>query len=1667
MKILVVGGGGREHAIIKKLKLNPAVETVYALPGNGGIAEDAVCVPIGAKDLPAIRRFAVETGIDYAVVSPDDPLVLGCVDELEQAGIPCFGPRKNAAILEGSKVFAKNLMKKYGIPTAAFEVFDDPAAALHYLETAPIPTVVKADGLALGKGVTVAMTREEACAAVRRLMQERQFGASGSRIVIEEYLQGPEVSVLSFTDGETVVPMVSSMDHKRAGDGDTGLNTGGMGTVAPNPFYTPEVAGECMEKIFLPTIRAMKAEGREFRGCLYFGLMLTPRGPKVIEYNCRFGDPETQVVLPLLKSDLLTVMQAVTAGALKHCPVEFSSDAACCVVLASAGYPESYQKGFEITIPQEVRDHVFVAGAALQKDGEKEKLVTAGGRVLGVTATAPTLPEAVKEAYRLAESVNFENRFMRSDIGRRALDFLASQSPAAPSDASAPVYRVFVEKKPGLDQEARALLSDARTLLGIKGLQRVRLLNRYDAQNLSRDLFDRAVKAVFSEPQLDLVSESVDASGAVAFAVEYLPGQFDQRADSAAQCIQLLSRGDRPLVRSARLYLLYGNLTDAEVAEIKKYVINPVEAREAALPKPATLRAEYPVPTEVPTLSGFTAMDRPALEALAAELGLAMDADDLACCRDYFRAEKRDPTLTEIRMLDTYWSDHCRHTTFLTNIDSVRFEDPLLQKAYGEYLAVRRELGRAEKPVTLMDLATVAVRFLKAKGKLPNLDESEEINACTVKIEVEADGVKEPWLLLFKNETHNHPTEIEPFGGAATCIGGAIRDPLSGRAYVYGAMRVTGAADPTVPVAETLPGKLPQRKLVTAAAAGYSSYGNQIGLATGIVDELYHPGYAAKRMEIGAVVAAAPQENVRRERPAPGDVVILLGGSTGRDGIGGATGSSKAHTAHSVETCGAEVQKGNAPEERKLQRLFRNGEATRMIKRCNDFGAGGVSVAIGELADGLEIDLNAVPKKYDGLDGTELAISESQDRMAVVVAPEDAEAFLKLAEQENLQACPVAVVQAEPRLRMHWNGKTIVDISREFLNSNGAPKHIDVAPAKPESFAKKPAGGFRETLEAMAEDLNMCSHRGLSERFDSTIGAGTVLMPFGGKHQLTPIQAMVQKVSMEKKHTDDCSLMAWGYNPFITEKSPYHGAYLAVVESVSKLIAAGADFEEVYLTFQEYFEKPGRDARRWGKPLAALLGAFEAQKDLEIAAIGGKDSMSGSFENLDVPPTLVSFAVTMAKAGQILSPETKQAGHFLILLSTPYTAEGLPDAAALKETFRKVASLRKSGRAFGAYTPGLGGIAEAVMKMSFGNGLGFRFADGWSVDDLVRYRYGDFLVEVAEPEAGETVLGEVTADGQITLGGESVSLAGLQQRWENRLEKVYPCNIPTPAETVETFSSPASSWPAPAVKAAKPRVLIPAFPGTNCEYDSAKAVRDAGAEARIMVINNLTAEGIARSVENFAREIRESQIIFIPGGFSGGDEPDGSAKFITAFFRNDAVREGVTELLEKRDGLMCGICNGFQALIKLGLVPFGKIMETDEHCPTLTFNTIARHQSRIVRTRVASNLSPWLRETRVGDIFSVPISHGEGRFIAEEQVIRQLVSAGQVATQYVDLEGRATMDVRFNPNGSMQAIEGITSPDGRVFGKMGHSERVGHGLYKNVPGAYEIRMFESAVKYFK
>lgn len=1234
------------------------------------------------------------------------------------------------------------------------------------------------------------------------------------------------------------------------------------------------------------------------------------------------------------------------------------------------------------------------------------------------------------------------------------------------------VYRIYVEKKKGFASEAASLKNEITNLLQVKGLKNLRIVNRYDVENISERLFEDSIERVFSEPQVDDTAKelSYDAKDFV-FAVEYLPGQFDQRANSAAECIQLISKEDRPDVRSAKVYILSGEITETELAAIKKYVINPVEAREAGLGTFDTLKVQYEIPTEVEIIDGFIDWSVSKLQNFLSDKGLAMDIEDLKLCQKYFKGEDRNPTITEIKVIDTYWSDHCRHTTFNTSIDNVKFKDPEIREAYEEYISTRKNLNRT-KPVTLMDIGTIAAKYLKSKGLMDKLDESEEINACTVKIDVNVNGSEEKWLLLFKNETHNHPTEIEPFGGAATCIGGAIRDPLSGRSYVYSAMRVTGAADPLIPVSETMEGKLPQRKLVTTAAAGYSSYGNQIGLATGQVDELYHPGYVAKRMEVGAVIAAAPAENVRRERPEAGDMVILLGGKTGRDGCGGATGSSKKHTTHSLETCGAEVQKGNAPEERKLQRLFRNKAASRMIKRCNDFGAGGVSVAIGELADGLNINLNAVPKKYEGLDGTELAISESQERMAVVVERKNAEAFCKLAHNENLEATIVAEVTAAPYLKESWNGKEIVNLSRAFLDTNGAEKHIDIEIPMHQSFEKDISDNFKDEYEKLVSSLNTCSRRGLSEEFDSTIGSGTVLMPFGGKFQRTPNQAMVNLISLEKGSTDTCSLMSWGFNPEISSSSPYHGAYLAVVESVSKLIASGATFKEIYLSFQEYFEKPGREPGRWGKPMSAVLGAFKAQKDLEIAAIGGKDSMSGTFENIDVPPTLISFAVTTDSVDKVISSEFKSANSKVLFITPEYTESGLPTGESLKMVYSIVNTLNETGSVKSAYTPGFGGIADAVFKMCIGNKIGFRFNDKLKINDIFDYAYGGILVEVDSDNVdidAENIIkiGETTSDYILEWKDNAINIETLSKLYEQKLEPVYKCNIKAEEKPLEEFSYNCEKKLHASYTVEKPKVLIPVFPGTNCEYDSARAFDDVGAETDIFVINNLNSEEVAKSVDTFAARIRESQVIFIPGGFSGGDEPDGSGKFITAFFRNPEIKEAVEELLDKREGLMIGICNGFQALIKLGLVPYGKIVDTDENSATLTFNEIRRHQSKIVNVRLVSNKSPWTNNIKTGDIFSVPISHGEGRFIAPEKLIKQLAENGQILTQYVDHAGKVTNNIQFNPNGSYYGIEGITSPDGRIIGKMGHSERIGKNLYKNVPGNYDMKLFKSAVEYFK
>jgi len=1233
------------------------------------------------------------------------------------------------------------------------------------------------------------------------------------------------------------------------------------------------------------------------------------------------------------------------------------------------------------------------------------------------------------------------------------------------------IDRIYVEKRPEHAMEARSVLKDLREVQGISALKGVRIFNRYDVEGLNADEFAAAVRNVLSEPQLDFTYEHLPprTKGEKTLAVEFLPGQFDQRADSAAQCIQFQTCKERPTVRSARVYMFDGEITDEQMDIIRKTLINPVEAREASLERPATLQVDYEIPTTVETLTGFNQLDKQGLADFVKNYGLAMDEDDIAFCQNYFKnEEQRDPTITEIRMIDTYWSDHCRHTTFLTEIDTADIEYEAVKDTFNKYLEIRSTLyaGRTDKPITLMDIATIGAKTLKKAGLLKDLDESEEINACSVRIPVDVDGEIQDWVLMFKNETHNHPTEIEPFGGAATCLGGAIRDPLSGRSYVYQAMRVTGAGDPTVPFDQTREGKLPQRKLTTTAAAGYSSYGNQIGLATGHVAEVYDEGYVAKRLEIGAVLGAAPYSNIRRDVPRPGDKVVLLGGATGRDGCGGATGSSKSHTIESLTTCGAEVQKGNPPEERKLQRLFRDPEVTRMILRCNDFGAGGVSVAIGELADGLVIDLNAVPRKYDGLDGTELAISESQERMACVIAPEDVEKFIAAANKENLSAVVVAEVKEEPRLTMYWNDVAIVSISREFLNSNGASKHTTVkVPAPATETMTLEELSFKTRMEKLVSDLNVCSQKGLVERFDSTIGANTVLMPFGGINQLTPSQAMAAKIPMLKGETTTCSLMGWGFNPVIAKADPYKGAMTAVIESVSKIVAAGGSYKRCWMTFQEYFERTKGQPTRWGKPFQALLGALEAQLGLGIASIGGKDSMSGSFEDLDVPPTLVSFAVSTTHTDHIVSTEFKSAGSKVAYIAADLKENGLPCFDSVKATYEKVEALIDAKLVKSAWVVGFGGVAEGIFKMGLGNKLGFTFETELTDAQLYKPAAAAFLLEMDEVPADMTCLGTVTADYALTYKDETVCMCELQKPYEDKLQSVFPYLTPSKDENVTAYRATGERFTAPR-KIAQPRVLIPVFPGTNCEYDTARAFERAGAEADILVIRNRTAQDIEESIAAFVEKANASQIIALPGGFSGGDEPEGSAKFITSFLRNPQCTDAVHELLHARDGLMLGICNGFQALVKLGLVPFGKIVETDYTCPTLSFNAINRHQSKLVRTRIASNKSPWLMHMNVDDIHTVAISHGEGRFVADEKMLRQLILNGQIATQYVDLNGNPTMDVRYNPNMSVAAIEGITSPDGRILGKMAHSERMGEGLYENVPGNKFQDLFRGAVDYF-
>lgn len=1268
------------------------------------------------------------------------------------------------------------------------------------------------------------------------------------------------------------------------------------------------------------------------------------------------------------------------------------------------------------------------------------------------------------------------------------------------------VKRIYVEKKPEFSVEAKGLLKDLKENLLLENLEDLKIVNRYDVEGINDEIFEKAKNTVFSEPQVDecFEEEYPFAKEDKIFGVEYLPGQFDQRANSLSECLQILTEGERPLAKSAKIYVIKGNISTEELEKIKKYIINPVDSRECTLEKLKTVKDEHPEPKDVAIVEGFIHMTDEDSKKFYDKYGFAMDIEDLKFCQKYFRdVEKRDPSMTEMKMIDTYWSDHCRHTTFLSKLDKVEIDWDLANKIYEDYKKSREYVydGKKAKDICLMDVATIAVKELKKKGMLKDLDESEEINACSIQAEILVDGKPEEYLIMFKNETHNHPTEIEPFGGAATCLGGAIRDPLSGRVYVYQAMRVTGCGDPRTSVKDTLPNKLPQRKLTNEAARGYSSYGNQIGLATGQVAEIYHPGYVAKRLEIGALVGAAPKKNVIRKVPEPGDVVVLLGGRTGRDGCGGATGSSKAHNSASLTTCGAEVQKGNAPEERKIQRLFRNPEVTTLIKRCNDFGAGGVSVAIGELADGLEINLDKVPKKYEGLDGTELAISESQERMAVVIEEKDVEKFQKLAEAENIESTVVAKVTKEPRMKMYWRGKLIVDLSREFLNTNGTVKIANAKIEKPKGIQEYFEGKRKiqqnknsvgvallgdpqnciktnekncaktELWKETISDLNCCSQKGLVERFDSSIGAGTVLMPFGGKYQLTPTEAMCARIPTLKGYTNSGTIMSFGYDPYLSEISPLHGAAFAVIDSLTKYVACGGDYKKAWFTFQEYFEKLREEPTRWGKPLAALLGAYLVQEKLGLASIGGKDSMSGSYNELDVPPTLTSFCIGVVDTNKVVSNEFKKANSNVYMLKTKITEEFLPDFEDLKENYELVHKLIEDGKVISVATVRQFGIADTITKMCIGNKIGFEFKANKC---LFKPRYATFIIEAKDKIENKKLelLGITTNKKEIKISEDEIlDLEELIKVWEEPLEKVFPTKTNEINKKIENILyKPAGGTPQVSshkIKIAKPKIFIPVFPGTNCEYDLAKAFIDAGGDPKIAVFKNLKQTDIEESIIAMEKLINESQIIMLPGGFSAGDEPDGSGKFIATVFRNPRLKEAIHKHLNEQDGLILGICNGFQALIKLGLVPYGEIVEPTSEMPTLTYNNIARHQSKLVTTKVVSKLSPWFSKVDLGEEFVIPISHGEGKFVASEKVMHELITNGQVATQYVDEKGNATYDIDYNPNGSVYAVEGITSKDGRILGKMAHSERSYRGNIINVPGNMDQKLFESGIEYFK
>ncbi|MDD7363580.1 MAG: phosphoribosylformylglycinamidine synthase [Peptoniphilus sp.] len=1642
MKVLIVGGGGREHAIGKAIAKNDKVEKIYFAPGNGGTEDIGENIALGAEDTTGLLKFAKDMAIDFTVVGPEAPLVDGIVDLFEDEGLLVFGPRKEAAELEGSKVVAKEFCNRHGIPTAAYTESTDAdtvrQTAINMLHKDGV-CVLKADGLAAGKGVTIAYSEADIEAFIDDVFVEKKFG--GDRVVVEEFLDGFEMSLLAFCDGKTVKPLSTSKDHKSIYEGGRGPNTGGMGSYAPNVEALP-LLDSIDETLVKPFLKGLKDDELDFRGLIFMGIMIGDKGPQILEYNCRFGDPETQSVLERLDGDLLEIMMATAKGELDSVEVKENDKKVVSLVLASGGYPLSSEKGVPIHIPSDLKDvAVFHAGTAI-KDGE---LVTNGGRVLTVTASADNFDEAMKRAYAAADAITFEHKQIRRDIGPM-------------------LSRVYVGRKDGFNNAEVALKEQLNEELGIE-LDDVKIYARYDLEGLTAEEVERLSKEVLSEAPSDRLYVDASAYRLQAemergLVVEYQPGQYDQRNAGVMDTATAMFGHTHLQSKTATVYDFKGDIDEDDYEAIVGHLVNPVDQKIGNLfGVPTTLKKESLQNLDNPVIEGFKDWDEDELTRQFDALDLAMSIEDFAFIQEHFKAIGRDINETELAILDTYWSDHCRHTTFNTALD-IDFDDkvsPVIKEAFDHYMATRKELNRT-KPVSLMDLGTIVAKYLKKNGIKTNIEESEEINACSIRIDIDAEDLKTgevetiPYLLMFKNETHNHPTEIEPYGGASTCLGGCIRDPLSGRAYVYQALRLTGSGDPTMPIEDTWESKLPQKKITTEAANGYASYGNQIGIPAGLVEEIYHPGYMAKRVEVGAVVGAVAEENVWRGTPEPGDIILLMGGRTGRDGVGGATGSSKKHTSHSLATASAEVQKGNAPQERKLLRLFRKPEIASKIKRCNDFGAGGVSVAIGELAPGVRIQLDKVPLKYEGLSPKEIAISESQERMAVVIRKGDLDLFKRLSDEENLEMTVVAEVTEEASMRMYYEDTLIVDLDRAFIETSGVERSQSVAVEEDDRshYMHKFDEYTEEDIVRRMADLDVVSQKNLIEKFDNSVGRGTVLMPLGGKYQLTPTQAMAGLIPVEGKRSDTASVMSFGTNPEFLSENQFLGAYYAVVESVAKLVATGAAIDDMYFTFQEYFEKLGEDATRWQKPLKALLGAFEACMAFEVPPIGGKDSMSGTFRDKDVPPTLVSFAVAPMKAKDVVGNAFKEAGHRLGIAKASRTEDGKMDIAAFKETAATIREEMAKGNIVAAAAVTRYGTLPGIIISAMGNGLGFDV----ELDDLYNARYGDIILEYSEDIEGVESIGELTKEGYV-VNGKSLDKDAIMDAYRGGLESVFPSEVEQSEETIAKRQEGTSRVEERAAQD-DCRVVIACFPGTNSEYDTADVFTKAGADVDVFVFRNQTAEETVESIDRLAQKVKDADIFAIPGGFSFSDEPDGSAKFIANILRTDAMKEALDALVKDKKGLVLGICNGFQALIKSGYLPYGEARVQAEDSPTLTFNDNSRHVARIVETEVVTNDSPWLKNLTPGDRYFVPVSHGEGRLVCSKEQAKELVEKNQIAFTYID-----------NPNGSSFNIEGLLSEDGHILGKMGHIERVEDGLYVNIPDMEIMPVIQAGVDYIK